>query len=293
MHELPFRRRRRSHALAKVLGRWCCAGSFFAMSVASQAQIECPSVTLPLLVFGGAARPVEWRACNAGTEERTVNLHFRLWQASSSTGMPVGELRNAKSVRILSGQTVIETVPVEFPAVQKATDFVVRWTEAGGKALSATRVLLLPADFLKQFSALTAGEPVVVFDPEQELGPLLERQGVAHVDLSDAPQAEAAHRLAVVGPFSYSSKETRSRPLELETLAKHYRAVVWVEAPSSRGSGPGSALRVIVRNGRTVVVVPSAHVSNLSESAAAQWQLVQAATFALEPQLAEPAKLQP
>lgn len=295
MQQSQFRPRLRGLRRAREVRRWFFMGSMLVllMTTALRAQVELLPASNPLLLFGGATRPVEGKAHNAGTEERTLDLHFRLWQASSSTALPVGETQSAKQVRILAGQTVVETIPIVFPAVQQATDLVVRWADGEGKALGATRVTLLPGDLLKQLGVLTAGQPVALFDPDKELGPLLERQGVAQVDLAEAPQADAERGLAVVGPFSFPPKTGSARPTEVENFAKRCRAMVWVEAPSPRGSGSGAVVRVLVRDGRTVVVVPSTFLSNLSESASAQWQLVQAAAIALKPQLAQPAQFQP
>jgi hypothetical protein len=106
-----------------------------------------------------------------------TEVSTRVLQATTATVVPVGDAQPWKTLRVLPGQTVIETATLTFPAVRAPTRFLVQWGELG-----RTTVMVYPQDFLKGLSKLAGDQPLGVFDPGNLLKPVLRRAGVKFAD---------------------------------------------------------------------------------------------------------------
>ena len=103
----------------KLTRTWILAALFgSAVSVSAQLQLLPDGRTQT--VFGGGARTVElcWR--NAGTEATNTEITARIFQASSATAVKLGEAP-WKKLQVLPQQTVLESAPLDFPAVKPVT----------------------------------------------------------------------------------------------------------------------------------------------------------------------------
>ena len=84
----------------------------------AMAQLELvPEPEIPC-VFGGGTRSLRVVLRNPTAQPIEVALSNRLFQATSATLAPAGELQSWKKVRVLPGQTIIESVTVDLPAVR-------------------------------------------------------------------------------------------------------------------------------------------------------------------------------
>jgi len=145
------------------------------------------------LVFGGTPQLVSIRVhCNrranptAEPVERTsVTVCFRLFQEASGMAMPLRPAQPWKVLTLLPGQTLVETVSVEFPSVERATDGLVRWEAEDGSGLGSTRVRVLPPNVLGELNLLAGRGPVGVVDAAMESRATLERAGVIVEDLAN------------------------------------------------------------------------------------------------------------
>src|ERR1051325_5250005 len=134
-------------------------------------------------VFGGDPRQQSLLVRNATSEPAETDARFQLVQTSSSTATPLSVSMPWKKLRVLAGQTVVESASVTFPEVRAPTRFLVLWTDANGRRLGETAVKVYPADLLSELRPLSGGKPVGVLDPLNQLKPLLRRLGIEIEDL--------------------------------------------------------------------------------------------------------------
>src|SRR6476646_7383807 len=113
---------------------------FCAAAVNGSAQLEVSSSDEQQACFGGEGRTIRIFVRNAGAESEERTLRTRVYQASSSTIMPVAEAQPWKKLTVLGGQTLLESATVNFPEVRAVTRFHVRWLDDGGKSIGQTRV---------------------------------------------------------------------------------------------------------------------------------------------------------
>ena len=237
----------------------------------------------PQRVFSGGLRQIHafWR--NDGVERVDCSLRLQLCQAASTTVASMGG-QPAKPLVVLPGQTIVETNAVSFPAVKAATRFLIQWVERTNKVFGTTEVLVYPRNLLAQLKTLAGGEPLGVFDPVNELKPLLRAQSVAYQDLLEDGTDKFHGRLAILGPFA-SKQQMRERLADdIRALAKRSVAVVWLQpSPDPRAPLKPSFYTVRVGEG-TVVVAQAEMVSRLAENPEAQLNLIRLAEAALRPE---------
>src|ERR1700756_3965826 len=106
-----------------------------------------PDATTPA-VFAGEAQTVNlvWR--NSGDNTVSVPLRMQLYQASSSTVMPLDGPQAWKQLQVLPHHTVIETVPLTPPPVNAESRFLVQWIDATNKVIGHIEVLAYPTNLL-------------------------------------------------------------------------------------------------------------------------------------------------
>ena len=136
-------------------------------------------------VFAGAARnvPLVWH--NDGDKIWTGEISARIFQTSSATAVQLGEVP-WKKLSVLPGQTVLESAPLDFPAVKAETKFLVQWIENTNHVLGKTEVLVYPTNLLAELKPLAGDEPPGVFDPQNQLKPLLKRLKLEFSDLENS-----------------------------------------------------------------------------------------------------------
>lgn len=237
----------------------------------------------PKTVFAGEARRIEVVLQNSGSELAKADLHTRLFQTTTATAVLLREAE-WKPLQVLPGQTVLEAATFDFPDVRAETRFLVQWLDGTNTVLGKTEVRVFPTNLLAGLRPLAGEAPLGVFDPQNQLKPLLRSHAIEFQDLIEDGTDKFHGRLAIFGPFASKEQIRDSLADDLRTLAKRGVAVVWLQPPS----GPRSPLKpsfYTVRMGDGAVVVAQGDlVSCLAERPEAQLNLIRLAETALHPE---------
>ena len=253
------------------------------------AQLEMLPPEQPSAVFGGEAHMIQVVFHNPTERPIETPLKTRLFQLSSTTRMPAGETEPWKKLTVLGGQSVLETARVKFPEVRSLTHFEVRWLDDSDKAVGQTLVTVYPTNLLKQIVAIAGEKPPGIFDPHEQLTPLLRALKVEFDDLTEGERIETWRgRLAILGPFD--AKQSPPRDIRKRATALAARgANVLLLTPQTPRADPviraPNALRsaVVIRLVGTARVVAAAGelVARLATEPLAQEKLLELARLAV------------
>ena len=252
-------------------------------------------------MFAGDARKITvvWR--NAGDKLVEADLHARLYQTSSATAVLLSEVP-WKKLQVLPQQTVIESTQFDFPTVKAETKFLVQWiadgsgagfqpasavggtniarssSEQAGKMpaplLGTTEVLVYPTNLLADLKVLAGGDPVGIFDPQNQLKPLLKKLLIEFTDLEDAGLDHFQGKLAIIGPFQSKTQMREGLANQIQALARKNTAVVWIQPPPEKRDKLQPSFYFVPENQIAVVIVQPDLVANLPENPRAQLNLV-------------------
>lgn len=236
----------------------------FAFSSVAAGSVELVTDDTPQTVFAGQAVAIKALFRNSTDEPVEMEITTRLFQASAATMMPVGDERRWKRLQVLPKQTVVETVTLTIPEINVPTRFQVRWGDVG-----KTDVFVYPKGLLKGLKTLAGEQPLVVFDPDNKLKPLLKQDGVEFAEF-DAETPDS--RLAIL------CSSTSSLPQTVLSRIKKGMAAVWFRPQKVTVA---YAVRV---NAGVVIMAPLTSVSALAESPLAQVNLLRFAELALQPE---------
>jgi hypothetical protein len=238
----------------------------------------------PQRVFSGEGRRITVLFHNPGASPVNADLRVRLYQTSSATAIPLGEVP-CKKLEVLPGQTVLESATMTFPAIKAETRFVLHWLEGTNAAIGTTEVLVYPLDLLKALKPLAGEEPLGVFDPQNQLKPLLKAVTVEFQDLEDTGLEDYHGKLAIIGPF-YSRKQMSGElGARIKQMAGRGVAVVWIQPPPEKRQELKPSFYTVSEGKGAVVVVQAGLISNLPENPESQFTLIQLARLALHPEL--------
>ena len=260
------------------------AAILLALPLASHAQLQLLSSNKPQHLFAGAADRVVVTWHNSGNVPLDLPVCTRLFQASSSTVAPLSEVP-WKRLRVLPGQTVLESAALSFPAVKAETRFVIQWLDGTNDVVGTMDVLVYPPDLLKDLKPLLGEEPLGVFDPLNHLKPLLKAAKVEVDDLEDAGLERYHGKLAIIGPFATKAqmRETLANR-SVKALAAKGVAVVWIQPPPDQRSELKPSFYTVPEGRGAVVVAQAELVAELGERPQAQLNLIRLARLALQPQ---------
>lgn len=253
----------------------------------AQGQLQIlPDKDLPG-VFAGNARKISVLFHNAGSETVETQLSTQLYQATSATAVPAGKPVDWKKLQVLPGQTVLESVVLDFPAVKVETKFIVQWQEDTHHVLGATEVRVYPADLLAKLKTLAGDGGPAVFDPQNELKPLLKKLNVDFEDLENSSIEHFSGRLAIIGPFQSAAQMRGGLATQIKELARKNAVVVWLQPPPEKKANPilMPSFYSVMENTNAVVVVQPDLVAGLAENPQAQLNLVYFCRLALNPHL--------
>jgi len=254
-----------------------CAILLPVCALSALAQLEVlPHDAVPM-VFCGEARRLQVLFCNPSDQDVTVPLSTKLLQASSATTMPVGDAQLWKPLRVLAGQTIVESVTLNFPSVKTGTRFIVQWLDNRGKQVGTIDVVVQPPDLLKGLQPLLSEKPLGVFDPENQLKPLLKSAKQEHDDLEETGWEGFSGKLVLVGPFAGRKQMPGSLDEKIKTLAQRGVGVVWMQPPSLRHAKLETSDYLVRRGAGSVVVATAKSVAGLAQDPAAQLNLLRLA----------------
>src|SRR5206468_386396 len=111
----------------------------------------------PTTVFGNGQRRLSLQVRNPTGQLAEADVSFQVLQNSSSLARPLGPPELWKKLRVLPGQTVVESAIVPLPEVRAATRFLLLWSDARGRRLGTTKVEVYPKSLLSELRALAGG----------------------------------------------------------------------------------------------------------------------------------------
>ena len=231
--------------------------------LAATAQIELVHDLEPPSVF--ASRPQNLRVTlrNVGDATATSDVQTLLFQLTPVIKIQLGKAHPWKRIKILPKQTVLETLPLEFPAVRSSSRFRVELSGIG-----SMEVVVYPNNLLKKLNALAGEQPLGVYDPDGQLNPLLKQ---AAINIADFETEPTDLKLAIVW------SNATSLPDSIASHVKTGMSAVWIRSstiPTTYAAHLGIGV---------VVVVPASTVGGLADSPTAQLNLIRDAELALEP----------
>jgi len=244
------------------------------------AQLQMVVGERPVHAFGGRQSQMDVRIRNSTAAAIEAELSYQLVQASSSTVAPIAARKVWKTLRVLPGQTVVDTILVAWPEVRATTHFFVLWT-GGDRRLGTAEVWIHPQSLLSELGHVSQGN-LGILDPNRELSPLLKKAGLHYQDLDGRALETFDGPLVVLGPFASAKQMPAGLDEEIRRLAQRGTAVVWI-VPAA-GLQPLERLPkdYLVRTGGGGVFVASTEsVAHLHESPLAQQNLVRFARLAL------------
>ncbi len=261
--------------------------------VAGFAQVQLVADKATQRVFAGEARQIAVVWHNGGDQLYEGEIRARIFQTSSATAVPVSEVA-WKTLRMLPQQTVLESARLDFPAVKAETKFIVQWLE-NTNIIGKTEVWVYPTNLLAELKPMAGDEPLGVFDPQNQLKPLLKNLKLAFTDLENLDLENFSGRLAIVGPFPSKAKMREGLASQIQKLASKGVAIVWIQpppAPSPRPSPIGwereklqPSFYSVLQNTNAMVIVQPELVSNLRDNPQSQLNLIYFCKLALQPQL--------
>lgn len=230
-------------------------------------------------VFSSEARRARVVFRNSGPRPIEVCLRTRLFQASSTTLMPLDEAQPWKTIRLLEEQTVIEHITVTLPAVRARTLFHVQWLDEKNAVLGRTILAAYPNDLLKPLKGIAREKRLGVLDMDEQLIPALKRAGVEFTDLRSGPGLDGFEG----GVAIIFSKGVADLPARITARAKRGLSVVWI-LPTNRNATPLEPSAWAVHPGLgTVVMAQPFTVATFDQSPLAQLNLVRFVEWALNP----------
>ncbi|MDB6026761.1 MAG: hypothetical protein JWM68_2984 [Verrucomicrobiales bacterium] len=238
----------------------------------------------PQFVFEGSKQSVPVTFRNNGDKEITAEIRILLVQESSATTMAIGESRPWKTLRVLAGQTVLETVSVDLPAIRATTSFQLRCLDVKSNELGKISLRVVPRDLLKQLSKLGGDKAIGVLDPADELKPLLKAAGVEFYDLETGSGFDGFEgKLAIVGPFVENKSLPENLRTRLVARAKRTPSAIILILPPSVQMDPFPPIYLVRESSSTIAVLQPKAVSSITNSPQAQFHLIRAAQMALDP----------
>lgn len=235
----------------------------------------------PQQVFAGQARKISVVWQNAGIQPIDAEIRMRIFQTTSATAVQLGE-SSWKELHVLPGQTILESAQVNFPAVKAKTKFLIQWLENSNQLLGVTTVLVYPTNLLMELRPLAGDKAVGIFDPQNELKPLLRNLKIDFEDMGNLKLENFSGRLAIVGPFRSKNQIHAHLAKEIKSLAKKGVAVVWIQPPVKDREIKPSFYCVPEKRTGVVIVQPDL-VSDLAENPQSQLNLIYFCKLALNP----------
>jgi hypothetical protein len=236
----------------------------------------------PQRVFAGETRKVTVTWHNSGDKSAGADVRTLLYQTSSKTAAPLSQ-KVWKTIEILPGQTVLESAPVDFPAVNAETRFLIQWLEDTNRVLGKTEVLVYPTNLLVEFKPLLRNDILGVLDPNNELKPLLKQNDVPFLDLAETALEVFHGRLAIIGPFTTKAQMREGLGPAIQKIAGNGVAVVWIQPPPEPKDQIKPSFYIVPEGKAPVVVIQADLVANPAGNPQAQLNLVYFCRLALNP----------
>lgn len=270
------------------LGRWLMSAflGFAACLAAGQARSQLELLPEPGThhVFGGRPQSIRVLIRNPGNRQAEVPIQTRLYQASSATLMPVGEAQSWKTLTVLPGQTVVETVPVVLPAVRAETRFLLHWHEDARRHVGRCELIAYPTNLLAELKTLAGEQPIGVFDPANRLKPLLRALEAEFADLERLDVQHFPGQLAFFGPFASPQQIPSDLVQRTAARCKAGLAAVWIQPPDRNPSRVEPTFYPVAFGDGLAVIAQASLIAHLDTDPLAQRNLIRLTRLALQRQ---------
>jgi hypothetical protein len=251
--------------------------------VMAGAQLQLAPDAEPQAVFAGDARNVTTVWHNAGDQTVSIDFRVRIFQTSSETAVLIAD-RPGRHLEVPAGETVLDSATLNFPAVKAESKFIVQWLENTNRVLGTTKVWVYPTNLLAALKPLAGDVALGVFDPANQLKPLLIQLKIDSVNLEDSNLEDFSGRLAIVGPFQSRSQARDGLAEQVRALAKRNVAVVWMQPPPKRCDRLSPSFYSIVEGTNAVIVAHNDLLPNLLDNPRSQLKLIYLCKLALRPE---------
>jgi hypothetical protein len=241
-----------------------------------------PAIAAPQRLFFGEGRRISIAFHNPESHPVSTEIRTRTYQASSSTAALLHD--NAwKTLEVLPGQTIVESTPLDFPAVRAETTFIVQWLEPSGRVIGREEVLVYPSSLLAELKPMADGTPIGLMDPRNHLKPLLAGAHVEFEDFDKIGCEDFSGRLAIIGPFESAGQMPEDLPRRIKTMAARGVAVVWIQPPSADSDELRPSFYPVSVKHSTVMVAQAGLVADLEGDPQSQLNLTSLCRLALHP----------
>jgi hypothetical protein len=234
---------------------------------------------LPRL-FGGARGQIEVRLSNHGSQPTEIEARYRLLQLSSATAVPWSEAP-WKRIPILAGQTLIESFALDLPSVRVETRFLVQWFD-GTRRFGSTPILVYPTNLLSELGSISGPNvDLGLWDPGDELKPLLLTLGVEFVDLEQDGLEGFRGRLAIIRSSGPDPDGARPSAREIRSLIDKGVNLVWIRPITKRGLASSPGLHTFRHGIGTLMLLHPDLVGGLTARPESQLTLLDACRLAV------------
>jgi hypothetical protein len=247
------------------------------------ARLEIAPNAGPPPIFPGAAKSIFVVFHNPDNYIFEGEVRTRVFQTTSATAVLLSEMP-WKKLQVLPGQTVVESSPFDFPAVKAETEFVAQWLEGANRVIGQIQILVYPTNLLEELKPLAAGGAVGLFDPQNQIKPLLQKLKLDFTDLEITDLENFTGKLAIVGPFQSKAQMRQGLGRQVQALAKKNTAIVWYQPPREKKDKLQPSFYSVPHQQIAVVVAQADLVLNLAEDPQAQLNLIYFCRLALNPQ---------
>src|SRR5262249_11882014 len=143
--------------------------------------------------------------------------------------------QSQKHLELQPGQTLSDFALVDFPMVRAVTRFLIIWAQATNHVLGIVPIDVYPPDLLKELRPLAAGQPIAVYDPQNELKPLLENLSLDFEDVELIGWERCQATLAFVFSNAVSNGNDESVARGIDILTRNEAAVVCIRSDLDPG----------------------------------------------------------
>lgn len=237
----------------------------------------------PQCVFPGPARNISVIFHNPGDRITESDVHARIFQTTSATAVLLSE-KPWKKLQVLPGQTVMESAPLEFPAVKAETKFIVQWVEGTNAVIGHTEVVVYPANLLTELKPMAGEAGLGIYDPQNQLKPLLKQLKLDFIDLENSDFENFTGKLAVMGPFQSKEQMGEDFSKRIQAMAKRNAAIVWIQPPPEKRHKLQPSFYSVPEKEIAVVIAQPGLVADLADNPTSQMNLVYLCKLALHPE---------
>jgi len=266
----------------KPICAWLLVGTLSCVVNAARAQLQTvPDPAVPQ-IFGGMPQKVNVRWYNAGETTVRADIHAQLYQTTSATAVSWGSATTTP-LEVLPQQTVLESVPLTFPAVRAKTRFLLQWSVGSNRPPEPMEIFVYPTNLLNELNSLVHGDDLGVLDPNDRIKPLLTQSSIEFLDLGTVPLETFDGRLAIIGPFEKKTQMRAGLGAAIQKIAAAGVAVVWLQSPANSDEDIKPSYCVVSANKAAVVVVQPELIASVASSPQAQLNLVYLCKLSLNP----------